>query len=587
MSRKQGKRGWVAAACLAIILVGAFLRLAGTDWDTGSNLHPDERHMMFVLTDSLTALGKPEAARLSWSEVWFDAGVSPLDPRRNGQLYVYGELPHLVTAVAGLLTDSTGWPQLLRLGRTLGAIVDSYTILAVFLLGATLFGSARAALIGAAFYALLPIALQQADFFAVDSWLTGMGAWCALFATLLLRAPGGRAALGYAALSGLFAGLAFACKLPGGLFCGVIAAALVVRLVRERRIAVFIGGALTSALAMGIAFRLGAPFTFEGPGLFGLRPTQAVIDGYVSMSKLVLDFGFPPNWQWMTGSNSLNALGDLLVWGLGPIVSVALFAGIGSLLWQTRDRWAALVPLAASVAVFFFYWLWNPVPAMRYVIPATPGLTVLAAGAFVLLPAWTSAGAALLALIWGLGVPILHTNPNSRVAASQWLWANISAGTVIAGESAWDDSLPIAIRLVGQDGLLYPDQNGHFRSVRLNLEYPDSADKARGIAEGLAQADVLAMSSERMRKPILALSNRFPMSAAYYRLLAAGELCYGVIYEDRSAYPLLGLRLDDTGAQEPWTVYDHPSVTIYKKLPCFNQTDVEAKLIAALPAPQQ
>ena len=46
----------IALGCFLVIVLGAYLRLAGTNWDEGSNLHPDERHMMFVFGDTQAGL---------------------------------------------------------------------------------------------------------------------------------------------------------------------------------------------------------------------------------------------------------------------------------------------------------------------------------------------------------------------------------------------------------------------------------------------------------------------------------------------------------------------------------------------------
>jgi len=577
-------RQLTALCCLLIVVLGAFMRLSGSDWDRGSNLHPDERHLMFVITGSLSDLKASPAGELSPADLWFSSGISPLDPRREGQLYVYGEFPHLVTAVVAWLSGTDGWPPILRLGRTLGAVVDCYTILAVFLLAMQVLRSAAAALAAAAFYAFCPLALQLSNFFAVDIWLTGAAAWCALSATMVIRATDRRAALWWVVVAGALGGLAIACKLPGVLMGGVVGGAALLRFWQDgksRTFAWLLWAAVLSIVAAVLTLRLAAPFTFQGPGFFDLAITPAVIDGYVEMSHLVLDFGFPPNWQWMTGYGPGEATADLFVWGLGSIASVAVLCGVVAIAAR-RELWVAAAPVIAVCAAFGIYWLLGAIPALRYVAPALPGLCVLAGGAALLLPRGATLAAAALAFVWGTGMVALHDATNSRIAASQWLWQNLPAGSVIANESPWDDGLPTAIRFNARGDLLYPDRDGHFSSVQLGLEVPDSAEKAHAIATRLGAADVLVISSERLRKPILALSSRFPMTSAYYRMLADGELCYELVYENKPGYTVLGQRFDDGGAQEPWSVYDHPQVEIYRKLDCYDARQVESALLQAL-----
>ena len=284
----------------------------------------------------------------------------------------------------------------------------------------------------------------------------------------------------------------------------------------------------------------------------------------------------------MTGYNAGNAVADMLLWGLGALTAAALLLGAVALA-RRRAAWSALVPLLILVAGFGIYWLANPAPALRYGAPLLPALAVIAGGATLAVSGGVALLATVLAFVWGTGMVGLHDGLHSRIAASEWLWQTQPAGTKIANESPWDDGLPNAIRVNAIGDLLYPDVGGHFETVQLNLEIPDTPEKAHRIATQLGLADLLAISSERLRKPILALSDHFPMTAVYYGMLASGELCFERIYENKPGYTVLGYRFDDSSVQEPWSVYDHPQVEIYRKLPCYDEQKVEAALLLALP----
>lgn len=582
-------KAFVAAACLVIITFGAMLRLMGTNWDEGANLHPDERHMVSVVMESMRAFDEFKPGELSVSDTWFAAGKSPLDPRRKNGLYVYGEFPHLVLSLVSRAADD-GWPQVMERARIIGSAIDAYTILAVFLLSGLLVRNSIAGLCAATLYAFLPSAIQQSNFFTVDVWLTSASIWCLLAATLVVTTKGHRSALVWTLVAGGLAGLAAACKIPGFALVGATCLAVIARYVRagrERHLADLLTGLLLCFVAAGLIFRLASPFTFQGPGFFGLVPTENFIKGYKEMSRLVLDQGFPPNWQWFGGYGPRNALADLALWGLGLPTTFAV--GIGAIV-AVRDRalWPSLLPLVAATAVFAFYWLTVPNPALRYVSPALPAFCVLSALAFAALftKRWTSAVAVLcigMACIWGYGMVTLHTTTNSRVAASRWLWLNTDKGTVLANETNWDDGLPVNVRLPGSKDLTWAGLEDHFVFSVLGLEAPDTREKALQIARVLDHANLLIISSERMRKPIINLQNRFPMSTAYYAMLADGSLCFEPIYRSKLGYPVAGFQFDDTGVQEPWSVYDHPTVEIYRKQPCFDGKKVETTLLQALP----
>lgn len=578
-----------AAVCLFIIAVGAILRLVGTDWDEGANLHPDERHMMFVAMDTMRAFDALKPGELSLGETWFAADKSPLDPRRNDRIYVYGEFPHIVVSLVSRIAGG-GWPEILQRARVIGSIVDGYTILAVFLLSSLIFRNAAASLGAAALYAFLPLAIQQSNFFAVDTWLTAATAWCTLASTMIVKARDPRTRLVWVGVAGGVAGLALACKLPGLILIGTTCVAVMVRFWADgpdRRNSGLLLALVLAIGSFGFAFRLASPFTFEGPGLFGLVPTAKVLAGYEEMTSLVVDFGFPPNWQWMAGYGPGRALLDLALWGTGLPIALAIAAGLG-LAARCRRDWPALLPLLSAVVAFFGYWFAVPTPALRYVLPALPLLCVIAGPVFSALLALRRVGAIAAALgtavvcVWGLGMVTLHTTTNSRVAGSRWLWLNTSPGVVVANESAWDDGLPVPVRLPGGKGLTWGGQENHFTYLTLGLEAPDTPEKGRTIAALLDRADLLILSSERLRRPIVALSGRFPLTATYYAMLEDGRLCFEPVYRDLPGYPLIGFRLNDRGAQEPWSVYDHPTVEIYRKLPCYDRQRIETTLVQAL-----
>jgi hypothetical protein len=106
--------------------------------------------------------------------------------------------------------------------------------------------------------------------------------------------------------------------------------------------------------------------------------------------------------------------------------------------------------------------------------------------------------------------------------------------------------------------------------------------KADRIAGILAGADYVVISSGRQREVMPRLAQRFPLTTAYYELLESGELCYASVWRKDRGYAVPGLRIDDSFAQEPWRVYDHPIVEIFRRQPCFDREAARARLAAAL-----
>ena len=83
------------------LLVGAWFRFTGLDWDAGTHLHPDERHITIT------------TAQIQWPESiaqYFDTETSPLNPYNQGiGSFVYGTLPMFVTKAAAGIVDKDAY----------------------------------------------------------------------------------------------------------------------------------------------------------------------------------------------------------------------------------------------------------------------------------------------------------------------------------------------------------------------------------------------------------------------------------------------------------------------------------------------
>lgn len=553
--------GWHLPLAMAMLLsAAAYIRLIGTGWDGGAGLHPDERHMVFVITDMLGRLAAADPLPGMFAGL-FTPG-SPLDPRAGGRSLVYGEFPVLVTAGLAWITERTDWTGPLLIGRSLSALIDASAVVAVMLTASVITKRAGLILLAGALYAAAPTALQLANFLTADAWLCGATAWAMLG---LVALPGhARPALA-AALAGVALGLAPSAKLPG-LALFLPAAVALLLLARDDRRA-GLRAALAMALMAALTFRLANPFTFSG--WVALNPQ--VLSDLRALSGLSANPDFPPNWQWMAGYPLPALLRDLALFGTGPVIALGLLMAVFrrvraeiALLWLIL-----LPPLVYAVT--------SPAPALRYAAPALPAAAVLATLGLAMLPRRALPFAALLALWWGSGVVILHGTTHPRLIASHWL-AQLPPGAVVAHETDWDEPLPV-------QPYFHPDwlPPHQLRHRNLDLTTPDDAAKAARLARIAAEADVIAISSERQRAVMPRLPERFPLTAAWYRALASGAFCYRPALHLDRGYPLPFLPFSDAWAQEPWRIYDHPVVTLYTRGDCAVSAGLETYLVQNLP----
>ncbi len=163
------------------------------------------------------------------------------------------------------------------------------------------------------------------------------------------------------------------------------------------------------------------------------------------------------------------------------------------------------------------------------------------------------------------------------------------ASSVIANEH-WDDGLPL--RLEGRDAFAM------YQGLEMTWYDDDTEEKRARALEWLKRADWIVLSSQRLVWSIPRLPLRYPMTTAYYRALFEGRLGF----ELAAAFhvkPRLGpLEIDDIGgrigfrlpplgfeepfwgAEEAFSVYDHPPVWIFRKRPDFSIWQVRQVLEA-------
>jgi hypothetical protein len=237
--------------------------------------------------------------------------------------------------------------------------------------------------------------------------------------------------------------------------------------------------------------------------------------------------------------------------------------------------------LLSLAAVFLLQGLTSAIPALRYSVPALPVLAALTAPVLAGLGLPIVILVVALSLWWGAGAVRLHDGQNPRLLASRWIWTQ-PKGTVIVNETGWDEGLPTQVYLEGVKDKRWPGFENHFTYLTLDIVAVDSNEKADRIATMIGDGDLIAISSGRQREVMPRLPERFPMTSAYYQMLDAPDSCLEVVESEDRGYPLPLLAFDDRWAQEPWRVYDHPIVTVYRRLPCFDAGDFAAKLKAAL-----
>lgn len=601
-----------------VVLFGAALRFHGLDWDQPEGadaplqMHPDERFISMV------------SDRIDWPNSlggYFDTANSPLNPYNapDTPSFVYGTFPLFLAKGVSTLAGDDGegigdsYGTTVVWGRRITALVDTATIALVFALGTVLFDR-RVGLAGALLYALAVLPTQLAHFWTTDPYVVFFATAALLLSVLLVRARGEAWPWIYGAGAGACLALAMASKVNAAVLVPVLVLAVGLRIAMRDvpRLGLRWGEGRPgghwvtdlSVLSFGLVvlllvFRVAQPYAFEGPNFWDMALNEQWVDD-IQRERDFQDgnVDYPPFVQFAGYTPVLRPLEQMVRWGLGPATGIAAWASVAAatvLLFRRRDV-RLVLPLVVVAAVMAFQ---GPrfVAFMRYFVPMYPALCLLAAWGLLALwraaagstelrlPRWRwipelRANATTLRVIaaaavglvfvasgwWALAFQNVYREEHPRIAASRWVYDNIPPGSTITGEF-WDDVIPYP--MPGESGgqylvvNTYPYETDSPEKV-YRLVYGQGPDAERW-EQGLNGADYVAITSNRVRDSVRRLEREYPATIRYYELLDSGELGFELVAHFQVRPSFLGISIDDSSAEESFTVYDHPEVRIYRK----------------------
>ncbi len=602
---------------VALLASGLALRTWRVDFDYGAGSHPDERSTACFYA---VPLRLPD----SWAQFW-EPHQSPLNPlwsisEQRPRSFTYGHFPLYLGAAAGQalhvlapLADRLGLDAdsvalmarahvscdgMAVAGRLVMALLDTLTILLVFLLGRRLFGRG-AGLLAAALYTFTAQAVQLSHFFAMDPASTTFTVMAIWGAVRMVQERSWRGLI----LTGVGAGLAIASKFSALPILGAPIVAAVAILYSERtesRAANLSADGRAQLYAL-----LGIPFVLVLAALaFFVSSPYAVLDWRNFLQATLVEQGamvrgvadMPFTRQYRNTVPYLYFIQQQVQWGMWwPLGIVSLGGVVWGLwrflatLWQMARRrliarprlaellvWAWLVPYFGLTGAFLAKF-------NRYMSPVLPFVLILTAGMLVALlrrPArwqrWLGALLSLVALLGGIFwseayVNGVYNRDHTWYSASRWMYETIPSGSTILWEQ-WDDPLPKSI----------PNQPGMdtgstgLRNIDWGPYEEDTAAKYESMKQKLREADYVAYSSKRIYDSVDELPLRYPMTNRYYDAMWDGRLGFEMAAEFTSPPTLFGFSFDDRHADESWSLYDHPQVTIFRKLRDLSDAEFDA-----------
>ncbi len=584
---------WRPLALSGIATLGLALRLYGLDWDQmqaryqllvrlygldaaqGNNFHPDERQILF------------HVVQLSWPGSWaqfFNAATSPLNPH----FFAYGSFPlYLLAAVGNILSHISAplanFANLTLTGRVLNAIFDCGTILLVGWLGLLLTNDHApgrryawsVALLAAALVAFTPFQLQLSHFYTVDTMLLFFVTLTVLACVVLVDTD---KPMRWSLVAGLGYGLALATKFSAAPLAISLFVALAMRWYRRGLSSIIVPLLLSFCVTLAV-FLIAMPYALLDMPEFIQQVAQ---QGDLARGALDL----PYVRQFAGTTPYAYEAQNMLFWGMGLMLGLAALAGFLWLCWRVWKRDAGPWLVVLSWVVVYgaitgsFY-----VKYMRYMLPIYPFLTLMAASILIALlkfsrervkDARTRSYIAIIlpyvaivvvlagTMFQGLALLNVYSQPDTRIQASRWIFSHLKPGSVLTYEQ-WDDSLPEAVDnhdpSIYQE-VSYPDANGQPQQG-LDLYGDDTAAKAQQLARILPTVNAITMATDRLDKSIPRLPCRYPLTIHYYQLLFSGQLGFHLAAQFENRPNLFGIVLDDSNADESYSVFDHPTARIF------------------------
>jgi hypothetical protein len=585
-SRGWHRCGWLLLLALALAGGGMARGQALYDWDGVSMLHPDERFIVYTVWYAAV----PE--RIS---VYFDGGcgippglsdaVDPgvfspdaaaknappcrsLNPRDQewSRIFVYGTLPTTLMRVASTaLHGSAATPVQIRdIGRSGAWLAEMLTVVLVYLAARALLRREWAAL-ASLLYALLPLPIQLSHFATVDAYASPLIVG-ALALLLRLRRLGWG---GWMALGSLIGAAAAVRVTLLSLWFVVPLAWVAWQLLPSRRVWL---PAVCAGVWSAVVWWLCDP-TIWHDGWFDARWLHDVLLAGRLVQGLV---DTPPSYQWSWQVPYLYPLQQLAWWGVGPLVGVALVGWLVQLRWRVQRLWPLWVWLGG-----YFAWQGGVFGmTMRYYLPLAAGMAIVAGWALVRLPrGWRVAAAGVVlgsTAVWALAWSGMYRLPHPRISASQWIYAAVPTGATL-GVEIWDDVLPLTFTATERPSRYAIEQLAVFAPDRPNKYI--GTDGENGFLAQLDAVDYLIVSSARASGVVVQMPRRFPVMTRYYAALADGSLGFTPVYRAARSPRIGSWWWDTSRAEEALSVYDHPTVIIYKKTAAYTSAAARRVLL--------
>jgi len=548
---------------ICIFLLAVFLRFQNLNWDANMHLHPDERFLTMVgnsmkLPDSL--------------EDYLNAAVSTWNPTNIGfSFFVYGLFPLTLNKIIALFLNTDSYNALTLQGRLLSGIADMLVLFVVYKIGMLLKKKYHLPitfpLFSAFLYTIAVYPIQASHFYTTDTFLNLF-----LFTSLYMAVKYFyESKLSYFIGSSILLSLAISSKISAIYMMPLLMLIIFIRFLYERKIKSLVLFIVLYVLVLYVGIRFFSPYYFDSGDILNFDLNKQFVKNITELKYITSEqMMFPPNVQWLSKKPILFSLFNVSFFGLGIFSFILSF--IGSIFFVRvcinklrikKSKYLLECLIGISVMIWIFgYFTYNSfqfAKSIRYLIFLFPFFALLGSFAFTLIRIKNRMVFLIVItgfLCWPLVFSSIYVLPNTRIAASYWIYNNISNNSLILSEY-WDDSLPYPVSSEKQ-----------YRIEQMKVFDPDTDEKWVEMKKQLQKADYYILSSNRGWASMSTVPEKYPKMSKYYIDLFNEKTNYTLVKRFIPLYqyffPFHPNSWINYWFEEAFTVYDHPSVFIFK-----------------------
>lgn len=512
---------------LCIVICGFILRSTNLNWDAGNRIHPDEA---LIVNGAL-------------SIKFFSQLFSGFHDYNGLSVYILTIASLCVSYITGVLWWSVSPEGATLVGRAVSAITSTASIILVYMAGSRLWDK-RIGLVAALLLAVTPLHIQLAHFYTTESLLIFFFLLLILGVISYFKSSTTRAII----QMGIPAGLLLATKNTSYFFLVLPIAALVlskpIRWGMIRSLCIF--GCVSILL-----FFFASPYSFiDWQGYLARSGyLKDVVSGRLLMDW-TMQFQHTNGFFWL----------PTMALSFGPIALMGFIGSVGVALGRTTARRVDSILAWWSIG-FFLFLAFTYLKFTRYLAPLLPVYALF--GAKAIGDIYTSRLGRILSVVcilvqvlMGSMYASIYLTDHTSLQAADWIYRHIPNGSIIMTEE-WNDIIRFDHPILATK---------HINQQKFNFySLPDDSTKFDRLNALLSNTEYIILESPKVKNTILRQSSDYIYSSRWYTALEDGSLGFTHIKTFRSNPSIGPLSIPDEFTEETFTVFDHPTITIYKK----------------------